>query len=67
MSRSAACGKTEMVRAFLAVGSNIDPEENVRKAIGELASKVQIIGISTVYLTEPEGRPEQPLFYNLVV
>ncbi len=56
-----------MARAFIAVGSNIEPEENVRKAIRELASQVRIIGISTAYLTEPEGRPEQPLFYNLVV
>ncbi len=56
-----------MVQAFLAIGSNIDPEENVKKAIQKLASQVRVIGISTVYLTEPEGRVEQPLFYNLVV
>ncbi len=56
-----------MVRAFVAVGSNIEPEENVKRAIQLLALKTRIIGISTVYLTEPEGRPEQPPFYNLVV
>ncbi len=56
-----------MVRAFVAIGSNITPEENVKKAMRLLALKTQIIGISTVYLTEPEGRPEQPAFYNLVV
>lgn len=55
-----------MVRAFVAIGSNIDPEKNVRKAIQKLASQVRIIGISTVYLTEPEGGP-QPFFYNLVI
>ncbi len=56
-----------MVRAFVAVGSNIEPEENVKRAIQLLALKARITGISTVYLTEPEGRPEQPSFYNLVV
>ncbi len=56
-----------MVRAFVAIGSNIEPEENVKKAIRLLTLKTQVIGISTVYLTEPEGRPEQPSFYNLVV
>ncbi len=56
-----------MVRAFLAIGSNINPEENVKKAIRLLTIKTQVIGISTVYLTEPEGRPGQPPFYNLVV
>ncbi len=56
-----------MVRAFVAIGSNINPEENVRRAIQNLASRVRITGTSTVYRTEPEGRPEQPFFYNLVV
>ncbi len=56
-----------MVRAFLGIGSNIDPEENVQKAIRLLSLKARVRGISTVYLTEPEGNPEQPPFYNLVV
>ncbi len=56
-----------MVRAFVAIGSNIEPQENVKKAMHLLALKTRIIGISTVYLTEPEGRPEQSPFYNLVV
>ncbi len=56
-----------MVRAFVAIGSNIEPEENVRKALYLLARNTRIIGISTVYLTEPEGRPDQPAFCNLVV
>ncbi len=56
-----------MVRAFVAIGSNIEPEKNIERAMRLLALKTRIIGISTVYLTEPEGRPEQPSFYNLVV
>ncbi len=56
-----------MTRAFVAVGSNIDPEENVRTAIRLLSLRTRVTGISTVYLTRPEGRPEQPQFYNLIV
>ncbi len=56
-----------MARAFVSVGSNIDPGENIGKAIRELTLHVRVVGISTVYLTEPEGRPGQPKFYNCVV
>lgn len=56
-----------MARAFLSVGSNIRPIENVRKALELLCSHVSIIGISTVYLTPAEDRPEQPSYYNCVI
>ena len=56
-----------MARAFVSIGSNINPAENVRKAIHRLALQVRVVGISTVYLTEAEGRPEQPPYYNCVV
>jgi dihydroneopterin aldolase/2-amino-4-hydroxy-6-hydroxymethyldihydropteridine diphosphokinase len=56
-----------MARAFVSIGSNIDPEENVSKAIGLLNRQVRILGISTVYVTEPVGRPEQPAYYNCVI
>ena len=56
-----------MVRAFVAVGSNINPAVNVRAAIRALASEAQVTAISTVYLSEPESRPDQSPFYNGVV
>lgn len=56
-----------MARAFISVGSNIDPAENIKKAVRMLVSQVQIVGISTVYLTEAVGRAEQPPFYNCVI
>lgn len=56
-----------MARAFIAVGSNINPSENVRKAIGLLARQAKLKGISMVYRTESLGRPEQPRYYNCVV
>ncbi len=56
-----------MARAFVAVGSNINPAANVQAAVRALAARVQVAAISTVYLTEPENRPDQPPFYNCVV
>jgi len=57
----------DVTRAFISAGSNIDPGKNIRKALIELARQVRVLGISTVYMTEPEGRPAQPKFYNCVV
>jgi dihydroneopterin aldolase/2-amino-4-hydroxy-6-hydroxymethyldihydropteridine diphosphokinase len=54
-------------RAFIAVGSNISPEENVRAALQALARQEQIVAVSTIYRTKPEGRLDQPDFYNCVV
>jgi 2-amino-4-hydroxy-6-hydroxymethyldihydropteridine diphosphokinase len=56
-----------MARAFIGVGSNIEPAENVKKALRLLASQVNIVAISNVYSTEAEGRPDQPSSYNCVV
>ncbi len=56
-----------MARAFVSIGSNIDPGENVRKAVRLLARQVRVLGISTVYLTEPVERPEQTPYYNCVL
>lgn len=56
-----------MQRAFVAVGSNADPANNVRKAVHLLRRLTRIVGISTVYLTESEGPPGQPSFYNFVI
>jgi len=54
-------------RAFVAVGSNIDPSKNSVEAVRLLAREARIIGISEVYLTEPLGLVDQPPFYNFVV
>jgi 2-amino-4-hydroxy-6-hydroxymethyldihydropteridine diphosphokinase len=56
-----------MARAFVSIGSNISPEENVKKAVRLLRSEASVRAISTVYLTEPIGRPDQPSYYNCVV
>ncbi|HMC12783.1 MAG TPA: 2-amino-4-hydroxy-6-hydroxymethyldihydropteridine diphosphokinase [Gallionellaceae bacterium] len=56
-----------MARAFIGIGSNIDPAENVRFAIRSLARKTRLVGISMVYCTDALDRPEQPPYYNCVV
>ena len=54
-------------RAFVALGSNIDPDLHIKAAVLALASHVQVVAISNVYCTDAEERPEQPRFYNCVV
>lgn len=56
-----------MVRAFIGIGSNIEPENNVKAAILSLAQQARVKGISTVYCTEALGHIEQPAYYNCVV
>ena len=55
------------MRVFIAVGSNIEPEKNVRNAVKLLSRQFPIAGVSTFYRTPAEGRPEQPPFVNGVV
>ncbi|MFQ6099416.1 MAG: 2-amino-4-hydroxy-6-hydroxymethyldihydropteridine diphosphokinase [Armatimonadota bacterium] len=56
-----------MARAFISVGSNVNPERNVPAALRLLSRGVRTMRISTFYATEPLGHPEQPTFYNGVV
>ncbi len=62
-----------MKRVFIGVGSNIDPEENIRRAIALIKEKARIAGVSSFYRTEPlsgpgrRSRPGQPHYYNGVV
>ncbi len=56
-----------MSRAFISLGSNLRPRENIAQAISLLHSETRVLGISTVYETEPAGRPDQPSYYNCIV
>ncbi len=55
-----------MPRAYIGIGSNIEPAKNVRHAIHRLAEETRLIGVSTVYCTDALGRPEQPPYLNCV-
>jgi 2-amino-4-hydroxy-6-hydroxymethyldihydropteridine diphosphokinase len=51
--------------AYVAVGSNIDPEANLVRALALLAERVRVTGLSTVYRTAAlGGRREQPDYLN---
>lgn len=53
--------------AYLGLGANLgDPEEQLARAIRELAAADTLEAVSSLYLTEPVGRQDQPPFLNLV-
>src|SRR5262249_13926867 len=56
-----------MARAFIGIGSNIDPEKNIRQALRQLAQAVRLTAISTFYREPALERPDEPAFYNGVV
>ncbi|MBI4565219.1 MAG: 2-amino-4-hydroxy-6-hydroxymethyldihydropteridine diphosphokinase [Planctomycetes bacterium] len=56
-----------MTRAFVAFGSNIDPERHVVEAIRRLAELVRLLRVSPIYETPPVGAPGAPAFLNGVV
>lgn len=59
-----------MHEVYLSIGSNIgDRMDNLNTAVGLLDSNdsISVIGISSVYETEPVGYDDQPYFLNIAV
>lgn len=56
-----------MTDVYLSLGSNIDPEINMIRAVDELRKSIDIKKISTVYRTAAVNRESQPDFYNCVL
>lgn len=56
-----------MQTVYVAVGSNIDPEANVRRALELLAKSLPLKAVSTFYWTPAIDRPEQPDYLNGVI
>lgn len=54
----------ESNRVFVALGSNIEPERNIREAIRLLASRCRLLAVSPVYQTKPVGKTDQADFLN---
>jgi 2-amino-4-hydroxy-6-hydroxymethyldihydropteridine diphosphokinase len=50
--------------AYLSLGSNIQPAENLRTAIELLAARTKLIAVSSVWETAPFERTDQPNFLN---
>lgn len=55
-----------MNTAFLSLGSNVKPEENLPKAVRLLSDQVQITAISSIWHTQAIGS-ESPAFLNAAV
>jgi 2-amino-4-hydroxy-6-hydroxymethyldihydropteridine diphosphokinase len=53
--------------AYLSVGSNIDKERNIKRAVELLAEMVPVRAVSSVYETAPVGKPDQEPFLNAAV
>lgn len=53
-----------MNRAVVALGSNIDPDQNIQKAREILAQKYRVLAESRFETTQPVGRVDQPDFVN---
>jgi len=53
--------------AFVAVGSNIDPAENIAAALHRLADVARVRAVSTFYRVRPLDRPDQPDYRNGVI
>ena len=53
--------------ATIALGSNIEPEANLRRAVEMLACHLPIRGVSRVYASDAVGAPQTPPFLNAAV
>ena len=56
-----------MNRVFVALGSNINSEHNLREAVRRLSLCCRLVAVSPVYETAPVGNTEQPNFLNAAV
>ncbi|MFQ3549125.1 MAG: 2-amino-4-hydroxy-6-hydroxymethyldihydropteridine diphosphokinase [Armatimonadota bacterium] len=53
-----------MTTAYIGIGSNIEPEINIKIALIELSKKLNLKAISNFYITEPFGTDKGDIFYN---
>ncbi|MBN1676768.1 MAG: 2-amino-4-hydroxy-6-hydroxymethyldihydropteridine diphosphokinase [Kiritimatiellae bacterium] len=51
-------------RVFLSVGSNLEPQIHIPRALDLLLAHVRVTGVSTFYRTAPAGGRRQPDFAN---
>ncbi|MBN1640505.1 MAG: 2-amino-4-hydroxy-6-hydroxymethyldihydropteridine diphosphokinase [Anaerolineae bacterium] len=53
-----------MNRIYVALGSNIDSERNMRAAVRQLAARFRLLAVSPVYETAPVGTTDQANYLN---
>ena len=52
---------------YLSLGSNIEPMENLARAVWLLRQKTTVLGVSSVYQTAPQGFAQQADFLNMAL
>jgi len=60
-------GDYERNRAYISMGSNISPEENMVAALELLRRHTTVLAVSSVFKTPPQGFREQQPFLNMAV
>lgn len=53
-----------MTAAYISLGSNVEPEANIPRALEQLSARARLQGLSTFYRTPPVGPAGQPAFIN---
>jgi 2-amino-4-hydroxy-6-hydroxymethyldihydropteridine diphosphokinase len=53
--------------AFISLGSNIDPEANLKRAIELMKQRCAVLAVSHAYRTPPQGFADQADFLNLAL
>jgi len=56
-----------MAVVYVVLGSNIAPEQNLVRAVALLRGYGNLVGLSSVYQTSPQGDPNQADFLNMAV
>jgi len=56
-----------MTVAYIALGSNIEPEKNLRDGVARLRDISTVLRVSSVYKTPPFGYTDQPDFLDVTV
>jgi 2-amino-4-hydroxy-6-hydroxymethyldihydropteridine diphosphokinase len=56
-----------MNHVFLILGSNIEKEKNIPRAVDLLRERTTVIQVAGVYESTPVGLVEQPVFWNTAV
>ena len=67
VSKLQGCAPMSDSDVFIAVGSNIEPHENIERALTTLNSQIAVMAISNFYRTAAVDRPDQPDFLNGVI
>jgi 2-amino-4-hydroxy-6-hydroxymethyldihydropteridine diphosphokinase len=52
-------------KPYISIGSNIDPEANLRRAVDLLRTKCEILALSSVYQSPAYGFADQPDFMDV--